>query len=97
MVKIRDSFATPAAAAYAAVDGVAGNVTVGLHMIVQTVVTANGESAVGSFTYSPWIEFTAAGSKKATVTIPVYPINPRGDHAAIASAMLPQASIRIKI
>jgi hypothetical protein len=64
-VKFRDSLPLLAAPS-AAVDGAAGNVTAGLHMIAVTLVTRNGESLLG-----PLLEFTAAGSKHATVTIPV--------------------------
>ncbi len=65
-VKFRDAMPQPSSA-LSAVDGAAGNVTTGLHMLCMTVVTRHGETVQGG----TGTEYTSAGSKIATTTIPL--------------------------
>ena len=65
-VRIRDALPQPAQVT--AADGAAGNVTAGLHMIVETYVTRNGESLCSTLR-----EFTSAGSVIVNVGIPIGP------------------------
>ncbi len=71
-VKIRDRYA-PLGAIASALDGAAGNVTIGLHMFMTTIVTKHGETFRPAQT--AYLEYTSAGTVIVNLTgIPTAPV-----------------------